>query len=932
MKRIKNLLAILIYMLVPMYMYAQTVLVPENGKVYNIVHSSGYYLGSGGSNAQILLPSSDSDQQFKFVLVENSVDVYNIQQISTGRYLIKSGSYDTAWGTDPSINVARFRVVTVDETQVKFQCLDNSKFLGTDDSTVNAVVYSDKTSTDVKHYWKIYFVPNASVDMKYIQSVATYNTRYVNTNTTNNVLMSLAIKTKNQENALSLKNLNLSAAGTTSLSNNFNIKIYVNSEASFSATNLVKTLSAPTTETFDVPLDYSLSSGMNYFWVTCDIPSGIAQGNELHMSCNNFTLNDSVIVPTTSSIPGKLIVDPSKFIVINNAKLPIDIVTTTGGNGSGTSDGTNFVSFQQNAITTYKGYQYVVYWTPAFHVCISRKKMPEGTWEPLELPDYTTSSGHLSDGHYDISLGICENDGTMHLAFDHHGNTLHYRMSVPGIANNPDSADWLPASFKAVRDYLVEGSSISMVTYPRFVQKPNGDMLYECRLGSSGNGNNLLWEYKASTGKWTSIGQYANGVSVSENPYINGIHYDPQGRLHVSWVWRQTPDAQTNHDICYIYSDDDGRTWNNAAGTKIGTVESSPVTLTSPGLIVMPMSTNRGLINQESQTVDSKGKIHILQSYIPEGVANTGFWDSRINNGELHHIYQDENGTWQSDMIAPSTRNRSQIAVDRNDNLYVVGAGYRVYCAKAADKWQVWNAMDLTESGTIINEGLIDRELLLKENVLSFVFAKKGGAIMVPYYLLDNMKPGTGNGLNVKLYNDSIISSGVLETQYAEAYELYLTASGNTTMWVNGKQVISIGNISSPTEFQTTLKLLPTHKYEIVIKTSSAATKLEWSSKSQMREIVPLALLYSVEVKIPSAIISTKDEANIQCYPNPFKSTFTLKANDAFEYFVFSTNGKLIKSGRGENSCVLGGNLEKGVYFIQVIQNKEIKTSKLIKL
>src|SRR5690606_15123699 len=157
------------------------------------------------------------------------------------------------------------------------------------------------------------------------------------------------------------------------------------------------------------------------------------------------------------------------------------------------------------------------------------------------------------------------------------------------------------------------------------------------------------------------IGEYLNGTSVGENAYINGIHYDQNGRLHVSWVWRGTPDPQTNHDVYYGYSDDDGRTWFNSAGEEVASVNDNPMSLNTPGLKVWSVGQNRGLINQEAQAVDSKGGIHILQSYIGEDHPNSNnFWDFRINYGDLRHIYRDESGTWHSDIIAPSGRNRSE--------------------------------------------------------------------------------------------------------------------------------------------------------------------------------------------------------------------------------------------------------------------------------
>jgi hypothetical protein len=60
-----------------------------------------------------------------------------------------------------------------------------------------------------------------------------------------------------------------------------------------------------------------------------------------------------------------------------------------------------------------------------------------------------------------------------------------------------------------------------------------------------------------------------------------------------------------------------GRTWFNNAGTKIGTSGSSLVNVNTAGLIVDALNADHGLMNQESQTVDSTGQPHICISYVP---------------------------------------------------------------------------------------------------------------------------------------------------------------------------------------------------------------------------------------------------------------------------------------------------------------------------
>ncbi|MFB6340871.1 BNR repeat-containing protein [Saccharicrinis sp. FJH62] len=444
-------------------------------------------------------------------------------------------------------------------------------------------------------------------------------------------------------------------------------------------------------------------------------------------------------------------IDESRVHLDNELTVSCDTVTDQA---FVTESGANFVSFQQNAVMTYRGYQYIVFWNKEKQVCLSRKKLPEGNWKTIAFTDYI-SDHDISDGHYSISFGICKNDGTIHLSFDHHNDELHYRVSEEGLANKPESVSWSAESFSAVKNYLESGVILNeakfpgAITYPRFISKPNGDMLFECRTGWSGDGNSHLWEYSGASHSWTYIGEYLHGRSdgmpegyVNNCGYINGLHYTPGGtRLHVSLVWRDSPDPNSNHDICYAFSDDDGRTWYNSDSMLIGTTGSFDkrrlLNFYSEGFKVLTVGQNRGLINQEAQVIDSKGGIHILQSYMKDDARGNSWYDRRTK-AYMRHIYQDKNGVWQNDVIAESRIDRGDIAADALDNLYVLGPDYRVYMAKAKENWDTWHEFDVSQDGEAVAEGLIDREMLLKYNVLSFVLAESDlkGHIIVPHYEL----------------------------------------------------------------------------------------------------------------------------------------------------------------------------------------------------
>ena len=112
----------------------------------------------------------------------------------------------------------------------------------------------------------------------------------------------------------------------------------------------------------------------------------------------------------------------------------------------------NGESFQQDALLSSNGYQYAAFYgsTPnatantTRHVSVARRNLssnshPAPQWEILTFTDYDQT---LDDGHDVISIGICENDGTLHLSFDQHDNPLNYRISKKGVTSDPSTVRW----------------------------------------------------------------------------------------------------------------------------------------------------------------------------------------------------------------------------------------------------------------------------------------------------------------------------------------------------------------------------------------------------------------------------------------------------------------------------------------------------------
>lgn len=110
------------------------------------------------------------------------------------------------------------------------------------------------------------------------------------------------------------------------------------------------------------------------------------------------------------------------------------------------------------------------------------------------------------------------------------------------------------------------------------------------------------------------MGKYLQGQD--NNAYINGIT-SQDGKLYASWTVRETPDASTNHDFYFAFSEDDGKTWKASSGTTVA----KPITPSTAGIKVYTIPQSSEIINQEAQCADSKGRFHALMRDKSSGTA-----------------------------------------------------------------------------------------------------------------------------------------------------------------------------------------------------------------------------------------------------------------------------------------------------------------------
>jgi len=378
----------------------------------------------------------------------------------------------------------------------------------------------------------------------------------------------------------------------------------------------------------------------------------------------------------------------------------------------------NGQTFQQEAITSFRGWQYAGWFDGGGVLAVARRRLSDGPWQAVRFTDYVICH---QDAHNCVSIGI-SGDGVVHLAYDHHIHPLHYRRSRAGIALDPEQADWNANAFTATQDHLGDGQAISHFTYPMLFSGPDGLLQLCYRTGSSGDGDWHLATWDAQRALWASegtlfsrSGRYLD--SASRCAYPNPLRYGPDGRLHVTWTWRERPadgitDLRTNHDLCHAWSADRGRTWQRSDGGDLAT----PIAIDAQGTIVRPARYRWGRMNTNTQCIDPRGRVHVIDWQHDQAAAEASL---DLNTWRYHHHCREVDGTW-STRVLPILGRKPQLLVDaagtawlvctqgENRNYHGCDPGGRLTLLSAPEGWSDWQ-MVWSAEGCFVGEPQVDQ-------------------------------------------------------------------------------------------------------------------------------------------------------------------------------------------------------------------------------
>ncbi|EMI16939.1 hypothetical protein RMSM_06140 [Rhodopirellula maiorica SM1] len=409
-------------------------------------------------------------------------------------------------------------------------------------------------------------------------------------------------------------------------------------------------------------------------------------------------------------------------------KTTVDPHALTFADGPATRFGNNVNgrTHQQQALISHRGYQYTTYVDANRRVCLGRRKLSSRNWSVVRFEDHRFLT---NDSHNTAVIGICENDGTIHLAFDHHATPLNYRVSKLGVASDPAAHEWDASLFGPIMHSLGRIETADRVTYPRFISSPDGNLMFYYRGVTSGNGDGMLEKYDGNIHSWVQgmgkfiardigVYQFSGRSSLYRCPYMNPLTFAGK-RLHVSWVWRDRfarTHPSNQHDLCYAYSDDFGVTWHNSDGIVIGKTETNPIHLNSAGLVVIPIPPDAFVSNSNAQHVFANGQVHIVMRQR----------DAATQTHRYHHYWCTENGKWTRQAL-PFSGNRPKLVGTDAGQLILIYSDEiqnqdrllfaRGVPSESGDSYE-WQQLQ-TPVQTVLGSPLVDVQRWADEQVLS---------------------------------------------------------------------------------------------------------------------------------------------------------------------------------------------------------------------
>lgn len=305
------------------------------------------------------------------------------------------------------------------------------------------------------------------------------------------------------------------------------------------------------------------------------------------------------------------------------------------------------------SLLTHGKRQYAAYYDVGHRLTVATRTLGEAAWQKRQLD---TKIGW--DSHNYVTLAV-DAAGDLHLAGNMHCVPLvYFRTQQAGDIN---SLQRLPMT----------GERENRCTYPQFLHDADGRLVFQYRDGSSGNGSQLFNVYDVASKTWSRLLQTPLFDGQGQrNAYLQGPVAGPDGLFHLVWVWRDTPDCATNHNLSYARSRDLVH-WESAAGLPV----KLPMTLDGEGLIVDPAPSGGGMINGGQKLVFDARKRPLIVYHKNDPAGNMQLWAARF-----------EGDRWNRQVLTTWDK---PVAFSGGGTMPFIGIGISAPQRLAADVWGV---------------------------------------------------------------------------------------------------------------------------------------------------------------------------------------------------------------------------------------------------
>ena len=395
------------------------------------------------------------------------------------------------------------------------------------------------------------------------------------------------------------------------------------------------------TENGDHVITNNTGSAHSLKWYYDGTNSNMPFINPIEIKVENGNLSVSLI----GSIPVQIITDTAEvksvYLKIKTSKDTDIVMGEYINNGYTTLLHTHpQVYHLPFPMDVYNNTLYIAYYRPNGYLTVYSRNFLTGVVAESQKTVLRTG-----DDHEWISM-IIDDDGCMQIMCNCHASALYY---LYGSVSDIDDI--------AISDKL----SWNKATYPNFIK--NGSDLFATFRDMASNGGR--WKvyrfdysnktYSTTTNEWICDGT-KNGTA-SQNPDSACPYWEQwvidkeNGWYYNAFCWRDTTDAVSNHDICFIKTQD-FQTFYNYKGEQL----TLPITINNKNLCMVKfIPTGHHLLNQTGiRTLlvngnpviiygadDDKGNTNIFMVSFENGECKTRMLTNKVNQ-EYHIIYLEQ--------------------------------------------------------------------------------------------------------------------------------------------------------------------------------------------------------------------------------------------------------------------------------------------------